>query len=152
MTILSLSLVFTFLTTNVRAEDDAKIRATYELFKVMKLADTFGQTITKILDVQIKQRPSMAPFKNVMKKFFDKYMGWESLKTDMAKIYASKFTLDEINKLKAFYQTPLGVKMARLMPELGAEGAALAQRRMQANVGELTKMIAAEAARLKGKK
>ncbi len=152
ISILSFSFVLLLMTSNVMAEEDPKIKATYELFEAMKLSDTFGKTITKMLDIQIKQRPAMGPYRQVMLKFFEKYMGWDSLKVDMAKIYASKFSLEEINKLTAFYKTPLGTKMARLTPQLAGEGAALGQRRVQANLGVLKQMIVAETARLKNKK
>ncbi len=152
VTMLSIIIAFTLMSSVVRAEEDVKIKAIYELFSVTKMDKTFGETIAKMLDLQIKQRPKMAPYRAVMLKFFAKYMGWESLKEDMAKIYASKFTVDEIKKLTAFYRTPLGMKTALLLPQLAAEGAALGQRKVQANLGELRKMIVAETARLKGTK
>ena len=142
--IISLAFIMTFLTTSVRADDQAKTRATYELFKAMDLANTFGLTITKMLDVQIKQNPKLVPLRKVMTKFFDKYMGWETMKDDMARIYSTKFTLAEINELIAFYKTPIGKKMAKLVPELTAEGAALGQQRVQANLHVLRQMIKAE--------
>ena len=84
-----------------------------------------------------------------MLQFMNKYLGWENLKEDIAKIYVSKFTLDELIELKKFYQTPVGRKSSRLLPELTAAGAELGQKRVQQNIGELKKMIAEEAKRLK---
>ncbi|VAW81535.1 hypothetical protein MNBD_GAMMA12-2493 [hydrothermal vent metagenome] len=156
VTLLSIIIAFTLISSAARAaplvEDDPKTIAIYELFSATKMKSTFRQTIAKMLDLQIKQRPQMAPYRAVMLKFFAKYMGWNSLKADMAKIYASKFTVAEIKKLTAFYQTPLGIKTALLLPQLAAEGAALGQRKVQANLGELRKMIVAETAKIKAKK
>jgi hypothetical protein len=49
--------------------------------------------------------------------FFEKYMGWKNTKAEMAKIYTNQFTTEEINKLTEFYQTPLGIKTGKLVPE-----------------------------------
>ncbi|MCP3899625.1 MAG: DUF2059 domain-containing protein [Desulfobacteraceae bacterium] len=147
--VLSITLVFTLIPLNATAKEQANIKAAYELFDAMELATTFEQTIKKIVDMQIQQNPQIGPFRKVMLDFFAKYMGWESLKADMAKIYIDKFSIEELVKLKEFYQTPLGKKTARLLPELTAEGGALGQKRVQDNIVELQKMIAAEEQRIK---
>ena len=133
--------------TNVKAEDTESTKAAYELFEAMEMATTYEQTIARMVDVQTKQNPQIAPFKEVMLKFFDKHLGWESMKADMAKIYTDKFTTEELIELKSFYETPIGKKAARLLPELTAEGAALGQKRVQQNMGELQRMIAEEASK-----
>ena len=84
-----------------------------------------------------------------MLKFMNKYMGWESLKEDMAKIYTSKFTLQELIELKQFYKSPVGRKSVILFPELASEGAALGQKRVNQNIEELKRMIGEESKRLK---
>jgi hypothetical protein len=146
--VLTFTLMFVLWSLNVNADDQVSLDATYKLFEAMELATTFEQTIIKSVDIQIQQNPQIAPFRKVMLDFFSKYMGWESMKYDMAKIYISKFSVEEINKLREFYETPLGKKTARLLPELTAEGAMLGQKRVQQNMDELQKMIAAEAERL----
>ncbi|MFH0975959.1 MAG: DUF2059 domain-containing protein [Spirochaetota bacterium] len=153
--LLIVAVAIVFISTNVKAktEEETSTKAAYELFDAMDLANTFGQTIVKMVDLQIQQNPKIAPYRNVMLSFFDKYMGWESLKKEMAKIYTDKFTVEEINKLKEFYQTPLGKKTAMLLPVLTAEGAALGQKRVQDNINELEKMIAEETEKINaGKK
>ena len=57
--------------------------------------------------------------------------------------------MQELIELKQFYQTPVGRKSSRLLPELAAEGAVLGQKRVQQNIDELKSMIAEEAKRLK---
>jgi uncharacterized protein len=141
--ILTITIFFIPFTLKAKAEE-APIKAVYELFDAMDLANTFGQTIIKMVDLQIQQNPQIAPYRKVMLSFFEKYMGWDTIKKDMAKIYTDKFTIEEIIKLKEFYQTPLGKKTAKLLPELTAEGAAVGQKRVQDNINELQKMIAEE--------
>ena len=136
---------------NASAQEKTRLDATYELFESMNLAVTVEQTIVQMVDVQIRQEPQIAPFRQVMLDFMKKHMGWEGMKPEMAKLYMDRFTTEEILELKAFYETPLGKKTIRLLPELTAEGAALGQRRVQENIGELQQMIAEEAERLQQK-
>lgn len=147
--VIALAIAFTTLTVNIYANEQLKINAVYELFDAMELSTTFGQIVIKVVDMQIQQNPSIAPYRQVMLTFFAKYMGWESMKYDLAKIYISKFSLEEIYALKKFYETPLGKKTIRLVPELTAEGGALGQKRVQENMSELQKMITEESERLR---
>jgi len=119
-------------------------QAAYDLFEAMDLPHTYAQILIKMVDIQIQQNPKIGPLRHVMLSFFDKYMGWDSMREDMAKIYASKFTAAELLELKAFYETPVGKKAAILLPELSAAGAALGQRKVQENMGELKRMITEE--------
>ena len=48
---------------------------------------------------------------------YEEMVGWS------ADIYESRFTLDEIREMRKFYGTPLGQKMARLLPEIAAASA-----------------------------
>jgi hypothetical protein len=46
----------------------------------------------------------------------------------MVPIYARHYTVDELHQLALFYQTPVGVKSLRLMPQLMAEGMQVGQQ------------------------
>ncbi len=142
---------FILLSVTVNAKEHFHVEITYELFDAMDLSTTFEQTIIKMVDLQVQQNPQIAPYRKVMLDFFAKYMGWESLKADMAKIYIDKFSIEEIIKLKEFYNTPLGKKMSKLLPELTAEGAALGQRRVQDNMDELKRMVVEEEKKIQTK-
>jgi len=74
-------------TTTLYANESRSPDITYKLFTVMKLDKTFQETLDKMVDVQIVQNPSIAPAKATMMKFFEKHMGWESMKPELAKIY-----------------------------------------------------------------
>jgi hypothetical protein len=126
------------------------IAAAHELFAVMDIGKMMDNAITKMVDVQVKQNPMIAPVKTVMLDFFRKYMSWDVLKDEMAKIYAEEFTIKELKELTAFYKSPLGQKMAQKMPVLMAKGAELGQRRVQEHMPELQAAIMAEMAKQKG--
>ncbi len=138
---------FCALMTNLYAGDNS-IATAKKLFKVMNLSENYQETIKKGVDFQIRANPQLAPFKNVMLSFFQKYMGWDSIKDDLAKIYSDKFTVNEMNQLIKFYKTPVGKKSIKLMPYLYEQGSIIGQKRVQQHIGELQKMIAEEAKKL----
>jgi hypothetical protein len=129
--------------------DKAHLAAAHELFQAMQFEKTFAKTIEATVDMQVKANPMIAPYKKVMMEFFSKYMSWSSLKADMAKIYISEFTIQEIRELTAFYRTPVGTKAALRMPELMRKGGDLGMKRVQKHMPELQQMIAAEMAKKK---
>ena len=144
--ILSLLLLSIF---SINANEKRDTAAVYELFTTMDMAKTYQQTIEKMLEMQVKQNPSIEPLKDTMLEFFDKYMGWKSMKEDMAKIYMNNFTDNELKQLIAFYKTPIGKKAAILVPTLASEGAAISQQRVQKNMPELQRMMQARMAESK---
>ena len=144
--ILSLLLLSIF---SINANEKRNTAAVYELFTTMDMAKTYKQTIEKMLEMQVKQNPSIEPLKDTMLEFFDKYMGWKSMKEDMAKIYMNNFTDNELKQLIAFYKTPIGKKAAILVPTLASEGAATSQQRVQKNMPELQRMMQARMAESK---
>lgn len=119
--------------------------AAMETLKAMKIDEVLENAITSMLDMQLKQNPQIAKFRGVMLDFFKKYMSWDALKDDMAKIYAEEFTVDELHGLTAFYKTPLGQKLASKQTILMTKGAELGQKRVQDHMTELQQAIQAEA-------
>ena len=138
--VIAIALVL-FFTISIQASEERDTKVVYELFETAKMSTVYQQTIEKTLEAQIKQNPEIAPLKDVMTKFFDKYMGWESIKKDIAKIYMKNFTDDEIKELIAFYKTPIGQKVATLVPVIGVEAAMIGEQRVEAHKAELTQMI-----------
>ena len=126
------------------AVSDDHRKAVEELFKVMKMEDSHGKSITAMVELQARQNPMIAQYKDVMLKFFSKHMSWEKIKDDMIKVYAGEFTVAEIKELTAFYKTPLGAKLASKMPVLTNKAAEVGMKRVQQNMAELQQMIMAE--------
>ena len=126
---------------NARGQDSDAMKAAYQLFDAMDSARVYQETVVKLVDLQIEQRPQIAPLRQVMLTFFQKYMGWDSIKGDLASIYAQNFTVQELKELTQFYKTPLWNKAAKLIPEIGAQAVAPGQKRVQDNIGELQRMI-----------
>jgi hypothetical protein len=134
-----------FLPAQEKVGDEGRTAAAQELLGTMHLDKTFGESLQNMVDMQIKQNPGIAPFRKVMLDFFGKYMSWEAVKDDMAKIYAEEFTAEELKDLIAFYKTPTGQKAALRLPQLMNKGAELGMRRVQGHIQELQQTIAEEA-------
>lgn len=131
--------------TPIRGDEASHKKAVLELFAVMKMDKQFDTTINQMLDLQTRSNPGLAKMRPTMKRFFAKYMSFESLKDDMAKIYQESFTEAEIKELITFYQTPLGKKLLDKTPDLTKKGAELGAKRVQDNLPELQKMITEDA-------
>lgn len=123
-------------------------KAAYHLFEVLKIKEGIRNALDKSLDYQIKRIPAMAPYKDIYRKYFHKYTKWEDMKKDLAKLYASNFTVKELNELSKFYSTKLGQKSLVILPRLTAITMKLAQQRIAAHASELKKAVAKRAKEL----
>jgi uncharacterized protein len=56
-----------------------------------------------------------------MSKSLDNIISYDEVVLWAADIYASHFTVDEINQIRDFYKTPVGEKLVRLQPEMMQE-------------------------------
>ncbi|MCE9544095.1 MAG: DUF2059 domain-containing protein [Planctomycetia bacterium] len=127
--------------------DSSHAAAVHQLFKVMHMEEMMGKSIDAMIEQQVHVNPAIARFRGVMSAFLRKHMNWATIEPDMTKIYMQEFNEDEIKKMTAFYETPLGQKVITKTPQMLAKGAALGQSRVQANIAELQQMIADEEAR-----
>lgn len=135
------------LSTNVIADNLKKVEA-IKLLNSMKMEQTLNASISQVLEFQLQQNPQLLPYKDVMLKYFAKYMSYESLKLDLVDIYSEAFTLQELRDINAFYQTPTGQKTIEKMPELMVKVLQLGPSLMQDNFFELQQMIADEEKRI----
>ena len=115
--------------------------ACYRLFEVMKMNEATEQTITKMVDMQTKNLPQLAKLRPAMLDFFRKYMSYESLKKETADIYLKYFTLQDIQQLTEFYQTPLGKKFIKNQVNLTTECAMLGMKRVEKHQNELQQIL-----------
>lgn len=118
------------------------------LLTTMGIEEAMTQTMSQMVDLQLQQNPTLAPFKSVMMEFFAKHMSWASLKPELLKIYSEAFSAKELREINEFYATDTGRKTIQLMPSLSAQGGQIGAARVQVNIGELQAMIKAESERL----
>ncbi|QCT97013.1 DUF2059 domain-containing protein [Stutzerimonas degradans] len=78
----------------------------------------------------------------------DKAIGWKKLEPELVNLYTSQFTEQELAGLIEFYESPLGKKMLDKLPELNARSAQLTQKKLEAAVPEVNKLLAEMTAEL----
>ncbi len=127
---------------------DGRLKAALELLDTMQMDTMLSKSIDSMLDIQIKQAPQMESYREIMFEFFEKYMSWSNMKDDMVQIYAEAFMEGELKEITAFYKTPTGQKVVKMMPILMNKGSELGARRVQEHMGELQMAIMAERMRL----
>ncbi len=142
LALLLATLVF-FHPTALRADAASHRAAAESLLTLMDMDKMMSQSVDQMLQIQIKQNPSLAQYETQMRAFLNKYLSWASMKDDMLNIYTSEFSEDELKQLTAFYQTPLGKKTVSKMPALMQKGAEISQKRLQEHLPELQAAIQA---------
>ncbi len=145
--IVSLSVVVNY-AIPVGAADSKGIKTAYQLFKTMEMSKAYENTLNKIVEMQIQSNPHLEPFRGIMTDFFKKYMGWNNVKEELAALYASKFTVKEMNDLIKFYKTPTGKKSIKILPALYEQGSLIGQKKIQAHIPELQQKIMEKAKEL----
>lgn len=135
------------------AASPASHRAAAErLLATLHQEKLFNGTVERMVAIQLRQNPQLAPFKDVMLKFFRKYMSYASMKGQIVNLYMGAFTEKELDDINAFYHTPTGQKTVRILPKLMSEGAQIGVQQVRAHMGELRAMIRARAEELQAEK
>jgi hypothetical protein len=121
--------------------DAARIAAAHQVVDAMNVQKVLDASINTMMKVQLEQNPAMAQFESVMRQFFARYLSWAALRDSYAQMYADRFTTDELRQLAAFYQSPLGRKVAETTPDLMQAGSDLGREAVQAHLPELQQAI-----------
>ena len=128
--------------------DDA-LKEAEKLLELSGTKQAMDQVADMMLAQELQNNPTLVPFESVMRQFFFKYLSYESTKDELAKLYTTEFTKEELVAINEFYSTEVGQKSVKAMPGLMQQAGDLAMRRVQDNIHELQEMIAKEAERLK---
>ena len=123
-------------------------KAALNLLDSIGMSEMMDEMIDQVLDMELQRSPGMAPYKGTLIKFFEKHLSYESLRMELASIYADHFTESELVQLTEFNSTALGQKSQKVMPTLYRLGAELGMSRVQDNLDELKAMIEEESKRI----
>ncbi len=115
----------------------ARMTAARELMAASKVRETFDATLARMMAAQIEANPEMHQYEQVMRDFFGKYMKWDDMEPEFARVYAETYTEEEMRDLATFYRTPLGQRLVATTPELSVRGAGISERRVQRHMPEL---------------
>jgi len=139
-------LVFSIMPVCAREYSTADYEVCYELFEACGTKETYRLTMESTCDEMLKTYskmgiPDTEKLGPVVKEFLNKYISYESVKQELAKIYLDNFTIKEIKALIAFYQTPLGRKVAEKTPQLTIDGMRIGSKQVLEHQNELQQML-----------
>ncbi|WP_176013770.1 DUF2059 domain-containing protein [Victivallis sp. Marseille-Q1083] len=123
----------------------AAYETAYQLLDVLKTREMLDDSLAAMLKMQLEHSNANAAQRQIFENFFRKYLSFDLLKQGFADIYLAEFTVPELQELIAFYQTPLGQKLAARQALLSRQSAALGQAQIQAHLPELQQQLAAAA-------
>jgi len=131
-------------------KQQAGMQEALKLLDSMNAGDAYNETLMQTLDKQSSMLPpqiknnkeKLEKYNKIMKEFMMKYMGWDKVKNDMAKVYAKYYTPQELKELAKFYATPVGKKSVKVLPKIATESMMLSQSKMMPHMGELQKSMA----------
>lgn len=128
---------------------NSAVTEAYDLLEILNMDTIYTQMIDKALSAQSEMLPQKLrddkemykEFQNIMNKFMHKYLSWDKVKEDMAKLYAKHYTASELKDIKTFYLTPTGQKALNIMPQVMMESIQLSQSKILPHMGEMQQEI-----------
>jgi uncharacterized protein len=138
---ITLLLIYLVCGSALFAQKNAQSSKAEKLLSLVSSPESQSQLIDSTLEQQIDANPQIAPYRDIMSAFLNKYLGYEAIKADIIKLYMANFTEKELDELIKFYESPIGRKSADLMPKLFQEGANIGQQKVTENLGELQEEI-----------
>jgi hypothetical protein len=93
------------------------------------------------LQQQLNVNPSLRQYEQVLRDFLGKYLSYESLREDMAKLYMDRFSELQLVQMLAFYRTTTGQLAVSELPKLSQAGAELGARRIEEHKAELMQAL-----------
>lgn len=121
--------------------------AARDFVEALRLPEVAAAGVSVSIDEQIRANPALEPFRTTMKEWGAQLFATDEAKNAFAEVYATTFTEPELRQLVAFYQTPLGRKVAASQATLTARGAEIGRNLAQAHQADLMARIQGQVAR-----
>ena len=115
--------------------------AAENLLIVMEVDKSLPPLAEQVLENQLQQNPQLAPQREILQKFLNRYLNWASVREDTITAFTHEFTEPELEQLTEFYATPVGKKASEKMPKLMFIAGQLGLKKAQANQAELQQML-----------
>lgn len=129
------------------SDDNAKVELARQILIVTNSADMFMQGVTASLPTQRMAAPQIpaAFWDTVMVRIEEQA---DSLLTLLTPVYTETFSLEELQGLLQFYESPLGQRMIELQPMVVSKSMEIGQR-WGANIGMSVAQEFMQAGRMK---
>jgi len=119
----------------------SNLEAAYELLKAMNTKKVYENAVNAYTQRLVYANSKLKKVEDKIKAFYNKYIGWSSIKNDLAKLYAKFYTADELKDIANFYKTKTGKKVLKTMAQLNYEQLMLTQNKIKPHLKELQKII-----------
>ncbi len=136
--LLAMLLMTNMMVVQASSSEDLALRL-LELFHVQEATDTAAQVMVGQI---MASNESLLAHEAVFKEFSRRYLGWNAIRKDIAKIYSQEFSQQELKQLVEFFETPLGRKFIQTNPSLTGKVAKYIQSVVQKHEQDLAQMIA----------
>ena len=110
-------------------DDHSHRKAAENLLIVMEVDKSLPKIADQVVDTQVQLNPQLAAQREVLPRFFTKYLNWASVREDTITAFTHEFTEPELKKLTEFlipsdfvvhsFRPPMEEAMSRLWSQLG---------------------------------
>jgi uncharacterized protein len=121
-------------TSSAQAPDKARLAAAKQMMGMAGSAAQFDQVMPLMSQQMSQAFKNLAPgsateIDDVFRQLVPRFVARKGeLLDQIAALYATEMTLDELNAIVAFYKSPAGEKFASVQPKILRESMALGQR------------------------
>jgi len=122
-------------------KDSSSLEAAKKLLKEMNLEKVYKDAVEASTKRLVMANSKFKKVEKDIRAFYEKYIGWNAMKDDLAKLYAKYYTAKELEDIANFYKTPTGQKVLKNMPKLSIEGQIITQGKLQSHLEELKKIL-----------
>lgn len=132
---------------NANPNADSYYESVEELLLLMKVDENLAYTFAQLRPILLEQFQAMmdgdvTPEQiQIMEKYMiemldmmEEEMSWDKMKDDYIQIYMSVYTVEEIQELIKFYQTPVGQKTIEKTPVLTQKAMEITQKYLKATL------------------
>ena len=117
------------------------VQAAKEVLDLMQAEKMINATLEGELKFQLENNQQLAPFEAIMRQFFIKYAGWDSVKDDIFVLYTGAFSEAELKEISTFYRTKTGQKALDVFPDLMHKSMELRTEKIREHIEEFQEMV-----------
>lgn len=119
--VLATTILFSAITTYAQSDSTEKKQQIEALIKTSKLEEACRSTAQQYADAAIRQQPQLKNKKAEVEAFYGKYLGFDRMKIEMAKLYAKYYTTEELKDLIIFFKSAAGQKYNNISAQIANE-------------------------------
>ena len=114
-----------------------RIEVAKDLLTEMNLKSASEGAVDNFTNRLVEADSKFKKIEDKIRAFYNKYIGWDSMKDDLAKLYAKHYTTKEIKDIIKFYKTKTGKKVLKNFGKLSYEGQMITREKLQLHIDEL---------------